>query len=332
MKIAMVASESNPLAKTGGLGDVVYSLSKALVRLGNDVDIVIPYYDSIQRLQNYQIEYVTTFFVGMSWRHEEARVYKTMIDGIRYYLIANQRYFGRPHFYGDYDDGERFAFFTLAAKELFKLLNEHIDVIHVHDWQVGMLPCLIRETHDFFYERTKTVLTIHNPAFQGFMPRSCLGDFYSLPDWLYDNGQVRFRDQLSTLKAAIVYADKITTVSNTHRKELLTPEGGMGLDGILRMREFDFYGIINGVDFDEFNPEKDERIFKQYTIKDALKGKEENKKGLCEELHIKDYTRPTFGIISRLTWQKGMDLCYKGIERLLRKGANMIIIGSGEYQ
>lgn len=332
MKIAMVASESNPLAKTGGLGDVVYSLSKALVKLDNEVMIVIPYYDSIQRLPNLDISYVTSFFVGMSWRHEEAKVYMTIIDGIKFYLISNQRYFSRQHLYGDFDDGERFAFFTLAARELFKNINNIPDVVHIHDWQVGMFPCLVKEQHDTFYEKTKFVLTIHNPAFQGLMPRSCLGDFYSLPQYLFDNGQVRFKDQLSTLKTAIVYSDKITTVSHTHRKELLTPEGGMGLDGVLKMREYDFMGIINGVDFDEFNPSKDPLIAKQYSLKDALEGKEENKRALCKELHIKNYKKPTFSIISRLTWQKGMDLAYKGIEFLLKRGANVIILGSGEYE
>lgn len=331
MKIAMVASEANPLIKTGGLGDVVYSLGKELVKLGDEVVIVMPYYRQI-KAKNIETELVSSFFTHLSWRTQEVLVYKTKIEGMTYYLVDNNQYFNRDKVYGYFDDGERFAFFTTACETLFLQINFKPDVIHVHDWQVGMLPCLVKENGNPFYKNTYFVYTIHNYAFQGLLPQICLNDFYALPEYLFESGKVRFKDQFSTLKTGIVYADKITTVSPNHRNELLTPEGSMGLDGVLRLREWDFSGIVNGIDIDEFDPQKDQKIF-NYNIKSFKKGKEENKRILLETFHLPNDTEaPVYGLVSRLTWQKGMDLVFAAIDALARRGAKICILGSGEYE
>ena len=334
MKIVMVSSESRPFCKTGGLADVVYSLSKELVVQGEEVSIVLPYYDVIARqLPKSELKKVVSFSTHMSWRQQSVDVYHLVQEGINYYFIENQQYFERGHIYGDFDDGERFGFFTNAVKEFLLAKKLYPDIIHVHDWQAGMLPCLMKV--DPFcqkkFAKTKYVFTIHNPAFQGLMPKFTLGDFYNLTDELFDNGSVRFKDQVSTLKAGIVYSDKITTVSPTHHFELLTPEGGMGLDGVLRYREWDFSGILNGIDYLEFNPSDDKVIAKQYAASTLVSGKKANKEALCKELGISNPEAPLYSLVTRITWQKGFDIIFPAVEELIGRGANIIMLGSGEY-
>lgn len=335
MKVVMVASESRPYCKTGGLADVVYSLSKELVKIGQEVTVILPLYDVIDK--NFKISNSTltaTFKTHMSWRKQTVNVFHAVFEGINYYFIQNNQYFERGHLYGDFDDGERFGFFTVAAKEFIFIKHLSPDIIHIHDWQAGMLPCLIKEddASEEKFGNVKFVFTIHNPAFQGLMPKFSLGDFYNMTDELFDNGAVRFKDQVSSLKAGIVFSDKITTVSPTHHLELLTPQGGMGLDNVLRYREWDFSGILNGVDYLEFNPENDAQIAKPFSTINFKIGKKANKEALCEKLGIKNNKGPLFSIVSRITWQKGFDIIFPAIEKLIERGANFVVLGSGEVQ
>ena len=334
MKIVMVSSEARPFCKTGGLADVVYSLSKELAVLGEDVSIIIPFYDTIRRqLGNEPLKKVASFSTHMSWRQQLVDVYELERDGIKFYLIENRQYFERGHIYGDFDDGERFAFLTVAAKEFMLTVGLKPDIIHVHDWQSGMLPCVIKCSPDCkkHFAKTKFVFTIHNPAFQGLMPKFTLGDFYNFTDELFDNGSVRFKDQVSTLKSGIVFADKITTVSPTHRYELLTPEGGMGLDGVLRFREWDFSGILNGIDYLEFNPENDPQIATSYNANNLVSGKKAAREALLKQFNLPDNGGPIYSLVTRITWQKGFDIIIPMIEELINRGANVIMLGSGEY-
>ena len=335
MKIAMVASEARPFCKTGGLADVVYSLSKELVKMGEDVCIFLPFYDSIRRqISEKVLKKAASFKTHMSWRKQNVDVYQLVCEGINYYFIENQQYFERGHIYGDFDDGERFAFFTMAVKQFMLTKRMYPNIIHVHDWQAGMLPCVLRvddECREKF-AKTKFVFTIHNPAFQGLMPKFTLGDFYNLTDEYYDNGSVRFKDQVSTLKAGIVYANKITTVSPTHHLELLTPEGGMGLDQVLRYREWDFSGILNGIDYLEFNPNEDKQIAKPYSEKNLVSGKKANKEALMNQYGLKNTKGPLFSLVTRITWQKGFDIIFPAVEELIKRGASIFMLGSGESQ
>jgi starch synthase len=196
-----------------------------------------------------------------------------------------------------------------------------------------MLACLIRELPQSrqALNKTKIVLSIHNPAFQGMMDKSALLDFYGLPEHLYENGNVRFNDRVSSLKTAIVYADKITTVSPNHRLELLTAEGSMGLSGILQLREYDFVGILNGIDYEEFNPKEDKYIKHPYNGLNIKKQKLLNKKELFEDFDLIDLDRPLFSMVSRITWQKGMEILLPTIEHLLVRGCNVMVLGSGDY-
>lgn len=334
MKICMVTGESRPLCKTGGLADVCYSLSKELVSMGEEVSIILPFYTQIKQKHHLDYKHVIDLPIHMSWRVNLASVYQVTLEGINYFLIDSPQYFERKGLYGEDDDMERFAFFTLAAKQFLAATNYVPDIIHIHDWHPGMLPCLIKEDSSISktYENTKFVTSIHNPAFQGMMDKYFLGNYYNLSDDLYYSGQVRFKDQVSTLKTAIVYSDKITTVSPTHREELLNPETGMGLDSILRLREYDFVGILNGIDYEEFNPVRDANLIAPYHSNTFLRNKVINKRALFDEFGVVDYGGPTFSLVSRVTWQKGMDLVFDACEALLAKGANIILLGSGEHQ
>ena len=239
MKIAMVASEANPFVKSGGLADVVYALSKELVTFGHEVAILLPYYKSAEARLVKKPMFKGALHFNMSWRDCYGEVYELVQDGITYYFIKNEQYFGRDGLYGYGDDGERFAFFTLAARNALPLVGFQPDIIHVHDWQSGMLPALIKvQNHnDPFYQKTRFVMTIHNPAFKGMLDPSALDNLYNLPYSIYENGSVRFEDRVSTLKSGIVYADKVTTVSPNHRNELLTsPQRAPHARGLLGLR------------------------------------------------------------------------------------------------
>ncbi len=333
MKIVMVASESRPFCKTGGLADVVYSLSKELALLKHDVSVIIPFYQVVKNTIKTPVKLVDSFVINMSWRHQEAKVYETEADGVTFYLIEHW-YFDRGNIYGDADDGERFAFFTLAVREFLMRRKETPHIIHIHDWQPGMLISAIKEVSWYRdrFKKTRFVMTIHNPAFQGMLDCDALGNLYNLPDSLFYDGKVRLDERVSTLKAGIVYADKVTTVSPTHHSELLTPEGGMHLDGVLNLREWDFCGILNGIDYLEFNPSDDPAIARQYDSSTLVAGKKANHDALLKELNLTDYKQPLYSMVSRLTWQKGLDLLFPTIEELCNRGCNVVILGSGERQ
>ena len=331
MKILMVASEANPFVKSGGLADVVYSLSKELVKLGHDVRIILPYYQTIKN-KNVPVEWMFNTEITMSWRHQGAAIKTNVTDGIRYYFIENSQYFDRTNLYGYDDDGERFAFFTLMSKHLINCLGEHFDVIHVHDWQSAMLPCLIKEQErdNPIYHGTRHIITIHNEAFQGMMDPYAIGDLFNLDMYTYENGNLRFKDMFSTLKGGIIYADKVTTVSPTHRNELLNPNMSFGLHEVLQFRLDTFFGIVNGIDEKEFDPKNDKLIAKNFDARNLITGKKENKKALQKFFNLEVKDGPIFGLVSRLTWQKGIDLVLKKVDEIVSRGGQVVILGSGE--
>ena len=333
MNILMATSECLPYSKTGGLGDVAYSLSKEFVKKGHNVLVVSPLYKKKFDFEKNHVTFIYSFPVKMSWREQNANVLYCLHDGIDYFFIENDYYFTRDGgLYGFYDDGERFAFFSNAVIELIKHLPFRIDICHVHDWQGGMIPCILKNLYqnDQVLGKIRTVLTIHNPLFKGYLSRESLGDLYNLPLWLYDNGSVRFDNQVSTLKAGIKFADKITTVSPTHAFELTTVEGSKGLWYDLVLRQNDFVGILNGMDYKEFDPSKDNSIYHKYNVKNCLTDKKINKEIFANQ-HGLDQNKPLFAVVSRLTDQKGLDLIYAMAEHLIGNGGTFAVLGSGEY-
>ena len=330
----MVTSEANPLVKSGGLADVTYSLSRELNKMGHETAIFMPYYKKVKEKVGDQVEFVTAFDVFMSWRTQYAGVFKLKIDGITYFFIDNEFYFNRDELYGYGDDGERFAFLSLATIVGFRILNWKPDIVHVHDWQAGMIPCLLKERfgREDFYKGIKSVLTIHNPAFKGLLDKYFLNNFYGLQDTLFYNGNVRFDGMVSTLKAAIYYADMITTVSPTHREELLSYQLSHGLNYCLELRKDDFVGIINGIDEVEFNPMEDKYIKNKFNKDAYLRGKSNNKKDVLEAFHMPQTKGPVIGLVSRLTWQKGIELLWSNLEHLVGNNATLLVVGSGEKE
>lgn len=332
MKIAMVASECNPFCKTGGLADVVLALSRELVSLGNEVCVVLPYYSINAKIPSCRLERLFSYDVHMSWRNQSATLYKGVYEGITFYFVGNDYYFLRGSLYGFPDDGERFAFFSLAAEGLFGKIDFRPDVVHVHDWQPGMLPLILKERHrdDPVYKNARTVLTIHNPEFKGMLLPSALGELYNLPISCFESGLSRYDEGVSTLKTAVMTADKVTTVSPTHRGELLTPLYSRGMDGALRLREEDFVGILNGIDEEEWDPSNDIDIACNFDAKTLTKGKKACRKALLESAGLHDNGGPVFGLVSRLTSQKGIHLVERIGRELLEQGAMLFLVGSGE--
>lgn len=331
MNIVMITGECLPFSKTGGLGDVCYSLSKEFVKNKHNVSVFVPFYKKFDFNKYKEIEKVFTFPVNMGWRKPFANIFKLKYDGIDFYFIQNDYYFSRDGMYGYPDDGERYAFFNVASVTLLSLLDFKVDVCHVHDWQAGMIPCILKENFasDPKLNKIKTVLTIHNPLFKGYINRESLSDLLNLNTYLFDSGKVRFENQVSFLKAGIVYSDKITTVSPTHAWELTTKEGSKGLWYDLTLRKEDFVGILNGMDQDEFNPQTDKTIYKTYNEEDFSVNKLKNKTAFCKE-HNLDPKLPLYSVVSRLTSQKGLDLIYAMAEYVVTHNGNFAILGSGE--
>ncbi len=332
MKILFVASEAKPFITTGGLGDVIGSLPKTLSRTGNDVRVILPKYKGIPEDFKDKMKELKYFYVNVGWRNQYCDIEEIKMNNVTYYFVDNEYYFKRDNLYGYYDDGERFAFFDRAVLDAIKELDWKPDVIHCNDWHCGMIPALykLEYINDNFYLNIKIVYSIHNLLFQGIFPPEVLPDLFGYDFEQYHNGILKFNDGISFMKAGIYYADKVTTVSNTYAKEITTPFYGEKLDWILRERSNDLKGIVNGIDYEEYNPETDKLIVKNYNIK-SIKNKKENKIALQKELNlVVNPDIPIIAVVSRLTHQKGIDLIINIADRLLQKDVQLIILGTGD--
>jgi len=334
MKVLFVASECDPFIKTGGLGDVVYSLPKYLNKIGVEARVVIPNYSDIKVNFKSKMKFIKSFRVPMSWRSQYCGVLQYEEGGVTYYFIDNEYYFKRQGIYGFYDDGERFSFFDRAVMTMIKEIDFKPDVIHCHDWHTGMIPVLYKNEFisDPFYRHIKTIYTIHNLLFQGVFPPEVLGDLLNLTDNLYYNGSVEFYGCSSFMKGGINYSDKITTVSDTYAKEIQTPLYGERLDGLLRYKGEELIGIVNGIDYSTYNPETDGYIYKKYNTT-TLNNKRVNKLRLQEELGLgvsKD--TPMVAIVSRLVKQKGINILIPILDILLEKDVQLVILGTGDRE
>lgn len=325
MKILFAASEAVPFAKTGGLADVAGSLPKALERLGHDVRIVMPRYKQI-----HGVEYLTDLPVPMDGSLETAIIRTSRLGPVTVYFVDNYKFFYRDGLYQHPDDGERFNFFNKAALAMLPHVDFKPDLIHCNDWHTGPLPLFLKTKFEEepFYRDIATVFTIHNLQYQGRFPRKllktmALGDEYFTPELLEFFGEVNF------MKAGLLYSDLINTVSKQYAREIQTEEYGQKLDGLLRMRGIDLYGIINGIDYHENDPATDPRIFRNYD-QDHIEGKQENKRGLQQQLNLPQRDAPLLGIITRLAEQKGVDLLLAAIDELMRLGVQLVVLGTGE--
>lgn len=333
MKVLFVTSEANPFIKTGGLGDVMGALPQSLQKIGIDVRVVLPKHKNIKADYVKKLEFIKWFMVPVGWRNQYCGVFKYEYKSVTYYFIDNEYYFNRDGLYGYDDDAERFAFFDRAVLCFLKEIDWQPDIINCNDWQTGMIPVLhkLEYSKDPFYSKIKTAFSIHNLLFKGIFSADILPNYFGYDYMPVANGSIELYGGASFMKGALNYSDVITTVSNSYAEEIKTPQYGEGLDGLLREKSFKLKGIVNGIDYEEFNPEEDNFIFKKYNYKD-LKGKTENKILLQKELGLpqKENT-PMIGLVSRLTNQKGCDLIISIIDRLLQNDIQIVILGTGDY-
>ncbi|MBQ9000200.1 MAG: glycogen synthase GlgA [Clostridium sp.] len=333
MKVLFAASEAHPFIKTGGLGDVMGALPKSLAKLGVDVRVVIPKYKNIKDELKQKLQFVKWFTVSVGWRNQYCGIFQYQYKGVIYYFIDNEYYFNRDGLYGYFDDGERFAFFNRAVLEFIKQIDWQPDLINCNDWQTGMVPVLLNLEYkkDEFYSKIKTVFSIHNLLFKGSFSPKVLPELFGYDYMPLVNGSVELDGSVSFLKGGLNYCDQITTVSNTYAEEIKTPQYGEGLDGFLRSKSYYLMGIVNGIDYEEFNPQDDKLIFKNFNI-NSIDNKVQNKLSLQRELGLpQKKDTPMIGLISRLTHQKGCDLIVNMIDRLLQRDIQLVILGTGDY-
>lgn len=333
MKILFAASECVPFVKTGGLADVMGALPKALAREGADVRVILPLYRAIDAGVREKLEHVLYFYINLGWRRQYVGIEKLERDGVTYYFVDNEQYFGRDYIYGSgEDEGERFAYFCKAVLESIPKIDFVPDVLHCHDWQTGLIPVLLKAQYASLplYHDIKTVFTIHNLQFQGLYPIARTEELLSLGDWAYTPENLEFYGQCSFIKGGLVFADRITTVSPTYAEEILTPYYGERLDGLLRARRDALSGILNGIDTTEYNPASDPLIEARYDA-DSIEKKKENKRALQRELGLNvDENAPLIGMVSRLSAQKGLDLVDRVLDGIMNTGCQMVVLGMGE--
>lgn len=332
MKVLYVASEAVPFIKTGGLADVAFSLPKELRKLGIDIRVVIPKYKNIPEEFKINLSVLREISVPVGWRNQYCGIQYLEYDGVPYYFIDNEYYYKRDGIYGFYDDGERFAFFDRAVLEMIENIDFKPDIIHCNDWHTGMIIPLLDAHYreKSAYRNIKTIFTIHNLKYQGVFQQEILGDLLNLGQEYFNVDKLEFYGGVSFMKGGINYADMVTTVSESYAKEIQSPEFGEKLDGLLKKRNKDLYGIINGIDYDIYNPEKDPEIFSNYAV-DSLENKETNKLQLQALLKLpmqKDI--PIIGMISRIDVMKGFDLVVSIIEELLSLDIQLVVLGTGD--
>lgn len=334
--IVFVASECVPFVKTGGLADVVGALPKNLNPKEYDVRVILPNYTCIPWEFRGKFRYVHHFYMDLGNRQkkEHVGIMTCEQDGITYYLIDNEFYFSGWKPYGSIRfDIEKFTFFSKAALAILPVIGFHPDIIHCHDWQTALVPVFLRTLyHDnSFFWKTKVVLTIHNLKFQGIWDVKTFRDLTGFPDEVFTSSKMEYHRDANMLKAGIVYCDYLTTVSHTYAQEIQTPYFGEGLDGVIRSYQNKLRGIVNGIDYDVYNPSTDPVIFARYSLDNVVSEKRKNKQGLQKLLGLpQDDNKMMIAIISRLTDQKGLDLIDWVMNGLVDRNIQLVIVGTGD--
>ena len=333
MKILYVASEATPYAASGGLGDVMGALPKSIVADHPDaeVSVIVPLYDTMKSEYRDSLEKVADLSFRYSWRNTGAAVYKLNNSGVDYYFVENHYYFDRGRLYGEFDDAERFAFFSTAVIEFMLATGNVPDILHANDWQTALTIIYLKTeyAHVTSLKGIKTVYTIHNIEYQGKFDPYILGDVFSLDRKYY--GVVEFDGCINLMKGALVTTDYITTVSPNYARELQYPFYGFGLQGIITENADKIDGVINGIDYSYFSPDKGGDIDFPFTKRTVKSGKAKNKKAICEELGLDTAADiPLAVMITRLATQKGIDLFLHVAEEMLSRKVQIVVLGTGE--
>ena len=331
-KILFAGAEAMPFAATGGLGDVLGSLPAALAESGDaDVRVVLPLYDAVSNTWRQQMKQETIFYVKLAWREQYCGVYSLKKDGVTYYFIDNEYYFKRPALYGFFDDGERFAYYCMAVMELMTRVGFFPDVLHAHDWQAALtvvyLNCLYRQRKG--YGDIRTIFTIHNIEYQGKYDFSILGDVFALGE--NEHSLMEYGNCINLMKAAIECADRVSTVSPRYAEEICTAEYSHGLAFCLNNNAHKLCGILNGIDYNYYNPKSDKAIAASFSAR-SMGGKSTNKLALQKEVGLPEREDvPVLAIISRLAAHKGLDLIAGCIyDIVLHNDVQLVVLGKGE--
>lgn len=331
MKVLFALAEADPFAKAGGLGDVGGSLPKIINKLNCSIRVIMPKYNSIPFALRESIKYITSFTVELGWRSQYCGLSELEYQGVHYYFIDNEYYFRRDQLYGYGDDGERFAFFSRAVLEsLLHIKDFKPDVIHCHDWHTALIPVMLKEFYgdNPFFAGMKTLLTIHNLKHQGVFPYEVLGDLLGMKEDSFGARSLEFYGSVNYFKGGLLLADAITTVSPTYAEEITEPHYGEGLESIIRGRKESLFGILNGIDYEKYNPETDLALYAHYP---SPEWKKDNKMHLQKLLNlpVKDEV-PLLAVVSRLVEQKGLELIEPIMEEMLNLDLQMVVLGTGE--
>ena len=336
--VAFIGSECHPFVKTGGLGDVMYALPRELARLNCDVRVILPRYACIPQEYQDKMVYRGEFYMdlGNTGRNYYVGIMEYVNDGVVYDFIDNQEFFssGNPYL-NLVDDIPRYCFFSKAALAALNYMNWIPDIVHCHDWQAALVPVYLRTLFkDSPVGRAKSILTIHNLRFQGVYNIPTIKYWSGLPDSVFNMGALQ-QDyvEANMLKGGLAYADRITTVSGTYAYEIQTPEYGERLEDHLRYHNWKLRGIVNGIDYEMWNPETDPALAENYGLGNVLEHKMANKRALQRELGLEeDESKFVIGLISRLTNQKGLDLVSSIIPQVLDGNTQVIVLGTGDKQ
>ncbi|HIT89779.1 MAG TPA: glycogen synthase GlgA, partial [Candidatus Merdenecus merdavium] len=299
-----------------------------------DVRVILPKYICMKEEYKNQVKYLANFYMDLSWRSQYVGIHEMVYEGIHFYFIDNEYYFAGPRPYGNiYEDVEKFAFFSKAALSALPIIGFQPDIVHCHDWQTGLIPVFLKDKfHEGeFFRDMKSIITIHNLKFQGIWDMKTIKDITGLPSDYFTPDKLEAYGDANYLKGGIVYADAVTTVSSTYAEEIKTPFYGENLDGLMRARSNSLWGIVNGIDYDEYDPNTDSYIIKNYNAKNFRKEKFKNKLALQKELGLEEDSKKfMIGIVSRLTDQKGFDLIEYRMDQLCQEDIQIVVLGTGE--
>ncbi|MDO4811256.1 MAG: glycogen synthase GlgA [Eubacteriales bacterium] len=334
MNILFAASEAAPFCKTGGLADVAGSLPLSLAQNGDRVAVILPLYHQISREWRDKMTFLRYIYVDLSWRHQYCGLFSLTDQGVTWYFVDNEQYFKRDRLYGEYDDGERFAFFCRAVVDLLPWLNDMPDVIHCNDWQTALIPVYLHDTavcHEDL-RCIKTVFTIHNIEYQGRLGAETVEDLLGLHRGWFDDGTIAMDGDVNLMKAALMTADQVTTVSPTYARQLHHGYYAHGMESVIGRIDGKLCGILNGLDTVGYDPAHDQTICANYTA-DDLSGKAACKEALQKKLGLAvEKDTPILAIVSRLVGHKGLDLVCQVFDGIMSCGVQLVVLGQGEPQ
>ena len=334
MRILYVTGEAFPFCKTGGLADVAGSLPPALAKNGDQVAVILPLYGQIGQQWRQQMTFRRYIYVDLGWRHEYCGLFSLESRGVTWYFVDNEHYFARSRLYGEFDDGERFAFFSKAVIDLLPSLDWMPDVLHCNDWQTALVPIYLKDVATRWPEvrPIRTVFTIHNIEYQGRFGSDTVDQLFGLDRGWYNDGTLQMDGDVNLMKGAMLMADAVTTVSPTYAAQLHDPAYAEGMASVVDMVGWKMHGVVNGIDTDSYDPAADLALPHHYDA-EHMAGKAACKAALQEELGLAcEPDTPLIAMVTRLVGHKGLDLVQEAMDGIMATGCQFVVLGTGEWR